>query len=185
MAPNHSHASTHARLKAPTWQPPVCKRSHPMQRPLCARLSLQPPACNRSHRGSRRTPASSLSAACTYTATPPVQVCRSVLALDPSHPRANFKCASALRQLRRQSEALLHYRRHLEHYPADEQVPNPSMCARTGLRSRCDARGHVQSALEHAMCNRWLSVAPICSWAIAIHCNSIMHRASQDLLLQT
>lgn len=57
-----------------------------------------------------------------------LQVCKSVLALDPSHPRANFKCASALRQLRRQSEALLHYRRHLEHYPADEQVqPLPQL----------------------------------------------------------
>jgi hypothetical protein len=47
-----------------------------------------------------------------------LQVCKSVLALDPSHPR----------QLRRQSEALLHYRRHLEHYPADEQVqPLPQL----------------------------------------------------------
>ena len=35
---------------------------------------------------------------------------------------ANFKCASALRQLRRQSDALLYYRRHLEHFPEDEQA---------------------------------------------------------------
>jgi predicted TPR repeat methyltransferase len=51
-----------------------------------------------------------------------LQVCKSVLALDPAHPRANFKCASALRQLRRQADALLHYRRHLEHFPEDEQA---------------------------------------------------------------
>ena len=56
------------------------------------------------------------------TILPNVQVCKSVLALDPAHERANFKCASALRQMRRQSEALLYYRRHLEHFPEDEQA---------------------------------------------------------------
>lgn len=49
-------------------------------------------------------------------------MCKSVLVLDPGHERANFKCASALRQLRRQADALLHYRRHLEHFPEDEQA---------------------------------------------------------------
>ena len=51
-----------------------------------------------------------------------VQVCRSVLALEPAHPKANFKCASALRQLHREDEALMHYRRHLKTHPEDEQA---------------------------------------------------------------
>ena len=51
-----------------------------------------------------------------------MQVCRSVLALEPAHPRANFKCGSALRQLRREPDALVHYRRHLVHNPDDEQA---------------------------------------------------------------
>lgn len=59
---------------------------------------------------------------CVGTSDLYVQVCKSILALDPGHERANFKCASALRQLQRQSDALLHYRRHLEHFPDDEQA---------------------------------------------------------------
>lgn len=51
-----------------------------------------------------------------------LQVCRSVLALEPAHAKANFKAGSALRQLRREPEALMHYRRHLKHFPADEQA---------------------------------------------------------------
>lgn len=56
------------------------------------------------------------------TTSLPMQVCRSVLALEPAHPRANFKCGGALRQLRREPEALVHYRRHLSHFPDDEQA---------------------------------------------------------------
>jgi predicted TPR repeat methyltransferase len=51
-----------------------------------------------------------------------VQVCKSVLALEPSHPKANFKCASALRQQRLGSDALAYYRRHLKTDPDDEQA---------------------------------------------------------------
>jgi predicted TPR repeat methyltransferase len=43
-----------------------------------------------------------------------------VLVLEPCHPRANFKCGSALRQLHRESEALVHFGRHLEGYPDSE-----------------------------------------------------------------
>ena len=51
-----------------------------------------------------------------------MQICRSVLALEPGHAKANFKCASALRQLRREAEALVHYRRHLKCHPDDEHA---------------------------------------------------------------
>lgn len=45
-----------------------------------------------------------------------------MLSLEPEHPKANFKCGSALRQLRREQEALVHYRRHLKQHPDDEQA---------------------------------------------------------------
>jgi predicted TPR repeat methyltransferase len=75
-------------------------------------------------------------------------VCKSVLALEPSHPKANFKCASALRQLQRESEALVYYRRHLKFHPEDDEQAHFWISVLSGEEVAQAPASHVASLFD-------------------------------------